>query len=323
MIRYWPEKPGVDLNKEVVSLFKYIYCKLDSNLHNNTSSILSIDIINFQVKRELFRVILYELEILVLDIIELDLTVEELKALTEKITIDLIKKSIDNFYLIIQSSSLNNNTNNLEKFCDSNLFIDNLLIYLVFGSKSFLPNNHLFLDINVPLKYIEILLDNLIIQIANIVFFHCIFNQLSLSSLLTFLVSHKLCNNTYISIKSLATFRNNLIWQDLINYYLIKPKILYTNRYQIWLLTPNGLTCKYIYSCRDNDFYKLDNLQMLVISWLELQDFLLPKINGICLNSYKILIYLWGYLVSQSFKLFLRSMFIIIRNKKNNNVKDC
>jgi hypothetical protein len=62
---------------------------------------------------------------------------------------------------------------------------------------------------------------------------------------------------------------------------------------------------------------------MLVIILLELQDFLLPKINSICLNSCKILIYLWGYLVSQSFKLFLKSMFIIIRNKKNNNVKDC
>ena len=123
MIRYWPEKSGVDLNKEVVNLFKYIYCKLDNNLHNNTSSILSIDIINFQVKREFLRVILYELEILVLDIIELDLTVEELQTLTKKITIDLIKKSIDNFYLIIQSDSLKYYNNNLEKFCDSNLFI--------------------------------------------------------------------------------------------------------------------------------------------------------------------------------------------------------
>ena len=136
-------------------------------------------------------------------------------------------------------------------------------------------------------------------------------------------MSHKLCNNTYISIKSLATFRNNLIWQDFINYYLIKPKILYTNRYQIWLLTPNGLTCKYIYSCIDNDFSQLDNLQMLVIILLELQDFLFPKINNMCLNLCKILIYLWGYLVSQSFKFFLRNMFIIIHNKKNNNVKDC
>jgi Protein of unknown function (DUF3685) len=321
MIKYWPKKPGIDLNKEVVNLFKYIYCKFDNNLHNNTSSLLSIDIINFQVKRELFRVILYELEILVLDIIELDLTVEELKTLTNKIKIDLIKKSIDNFYLIIKSSNLNS-SNNLGKFCDNDLFIDNLLIYLVFGSQSFLPDNYLFLDVNIPFKYIEVLLDNLIIQIANIVFFHCTLNQLSLSSLLTFLVSHKLCNDTYISIKSLANFRNNLLWQDLINYYLIQPKILYTNRYQIWLFTPSGLTCKYIYACRESDFYKLSNLQMLVIVLLELQDFVLPKISSICLNLCKILIYLWGYLVSQLFKLLLKSIFVIIRNKKNNNVKD-
>jgi hypothetical protein len=62
---------------------------------------------------------------------------------------------------------------------------------------------------------------------------------------------------------------------------------------------------------------------MLVIVLLELQDFILPKVSSIGLNLCKILIYLWGYLVSQLFKIFLKSIFVIIGNKKNNNVKDC
>jgi hypothetical protein len=317
MIKYWPEKQGINLNNEVVNLFRYAYSKLDNNLHNNTSWILSIDIINIQVKRKLFKVVLYELEILVLDIIELNLTLEELKTLTKKIIIDLIKKSIDNFYLLnqVQLSHLSQ-SHNLERFCDFNLFIDNLLIYLIFGSNTLTSNNTLFLEINVPTKYIEILLDNLVVQVSNIVFLNCITNQLSLSSLLVFLISHNLCNDTYISIKSLATFRNNLNWQDLIDYYLIQPKIVYNNRYKVWLLTSEGLSCKYIYACRENDFFKLSNLQLIIIVLLELQDFLLPKINNIIFNLSKVLIYTWGYFFNQLFKLLLKSVFFVFRPKK-------
>nr|QHO64056.1 hypothetical protein [Lympha mucosa] len=317
MIKYWPEKQGVNLDNEVVNLFRYAYSKLDTNLHNNTSCILSTDIINIRIKRELFKVVLYELEILVLDIIELNLTLEELKIVIKKITIDLIKKSMDNFYLLIQVQSINvSQFYHLERFCDSNLFLENFLIYLIFGSNTFASNNVLFLEINIPVKYIEVLLDNLVIQISNIVFLNCITNQLSLSSLLIFLISHNLCNDTYISIKSLATFRNNLVWQDLIDYYLIQPKIIYNNRCKVWLLTPEGLSCKYIYACRESDFFKLSNLQLMIILLLELQDFLFPKINNIIINLSKILIYTWGYCFNQFFKLLLKSIFCVFRAKK-------
>jgi Protein of unknown function (DUF3685) len=317
MIKYWPEKQGINLNNEVVNLFRYAYSKLDTNLHNNTSWILSIDIINIKVKRQLFKAILYELEVLVLDIIELNLTLEELQTLTKKITIDLIKKSIDNFYLLTQVQSSNlSQSHKLERFCDFNLFIDNLLIYLIFGSNTLNSNKTLFSEVNVPTKYIEILLDNLVVQVSNIVFLHCITHQLSLSSLLVFLISNNLCNDTYISIKSLATFRNNLNWQDLIDYYLIQPKIVYNNRYKVWLLTPEGLSCKYIYACRENDFFKLSNLQLIIIVLLELQDFLFPKINNIVFNLSKVLIYTWGYFFNQFFKLLLKSVFFVFRTKK-------
>jgi hypothetical protein len=314
MVKYWPNQQGKILNLEVVALFRRVYLKINANLYNKTSRILSTDIITFSVKKELFKIILFEFEVLILDIIELDLTRGELGILKKKLLVDLINKSTHSFKLFICYNVFDYCDDG--ELCDQYLLIENLLVYLIFGSFPEKFTNSSFSEKHVPVKYVEILLDNMIIQIAHIIFFRYIVNQFSLSSLLTFLISFNLCNETYISLRSLAGFKNNLIWQHWLNYYFIQPTVVYSNLYQVWIFTPQGLNCKYIYLLKEDTLDEWSNLQIIITLLLEIQDFFWPKLRNIYLLLSKILIYSSSYFFCRLYQIFMRSVFLIFRTDK-------
>nr|YP_009315057.1 Hypothetical protein ycf55 [Titanophycus setchellii]SCW23512.1 Hypothetical protein ycf55 [Titanophycus setchellii] len=322
MITYWPSQPGAQLNQQVSGLFKKIYVKLNYNLYNKTSQILSIDIVNSYVKKELFKVILLELEILLLDITELDVPINDLEVLNKRVLIDLINKSSLSFQQILNIERSpeymsQSSTSILYKriLLEHQLLLQNLLIYLIFGSSGDQTNTYLFPDNKIPVQHVEILLDNVVIQVADLIFYTLINTDRSIIDLFDFLKVNKICRNTYVSIRSIATFKNNLIWNKYLAYYLQQPRIIYNNRYQVWIFSTKGLHCQYIYAYRENDFEVLSSVQVLIIILLELQDFILPKIQSIFLLIGKVWIYLVRYIVMNSFKVILKSIALVMRTK--------
>jgi hypothetical protein len=322
MIRYWPNQSGIALNSEVAHLFKKSYLKLNQNLHNQTSSLLWIDILNAKMKKDLFNIVLVELEILVLDIVELDLTIGEIKILNKKIIVDLVNKALSDFQLLfnkdeirVASPFVNSEQSAENVLNDHKLLLEYLLIYLIFGGSYRQYDIYQFLESQIPVKHVEILIDNFLVQIADTVFCHLINSQTSLSTLFIFLTSNRLCNDTYISVRSIATFKNNMAWQYVINYYLVQPRAIYGNRYQVWILSPQGLTAKYLYAYRVQDFTKLSTFQIIVTGLLELQDFIYPKIRDLFLIIGKICIYLFSTLLGNTIKLLWRSFLLIIKTQ--------
>nr|YP_009313828.1 Hypothetical protein ycf55 [Hommersandiophycus borowitzkae]SCW22082.1 Hypothetical protein ycf55 [Hommersandiophycus borowitzkae] len=322
MITYWPKQPGTYLNKHVSSLFKKIYIKLNYNLYNKTSQVLSIDIVSSHVKQELFKVILLELEILILDITELDITNEDLEILNQRILIDLINKSLLNFQQIltieIPSSSIDELSNSImykRIILEHKVLLHNLLIYLIFGASGDKTTTYIFPYNKIPIQHVEILLDNLVIQVANIVFYCCIDEDKSIIELFQFLKTSKICRNTYISARSIATFKNNLLWNNYVWYYLHQPRVIYNNRYQVWIFSTKGLHCQYIYACREKELQVLVGVQVLVIVLLELQDFVLPKIQSIFFWVGRVWIYLVRYAITNILKVILKSIAVVMRTK--------
>nr|YP_009315668.1 Hypothetical protein ycf55 [Trichogloeopsis pedicellata]SCW24326.1 Hypothetical protein ycf55 [Trichogloeopsis pedicellata] len=322
MIMYWPEQPGVQLNHQVSSLFKKLYIKLNYNLYNKTSQILSIDIVNSYVKQELFKIILLELEILILDITELDVTIDDLELLNKRILIDLINKSLLNFQHVLNIKISENYIDQLSNsilykrlVLEHQLLLYNLLIYLIFGSSSDIAKTYLFPRNKIPIQHVEILLDNLVIQLANLIFSCCISTDKSIMELFDFLKTHEICRNTYISARSIATFKNNLVWNNYLWYYLHQPRIIYNNRYQVWIFSTRGLHCQYIYAYRENELEFLVGIQIFVIILLELQDFILPKIQNIFFLIGKVWVYLVRYAITNILKILLKSIAVVIRTK--------
>nr|YP_009314235.1 Hypothetical protein ycf55 [Liagora harveyana]SCW22489.1 Hypothetical protein ycf55 [Liagora harveyana] len=322
MITYWPGQQGTQLNQQVSCLFKKIYIKLNYNLYNKTSQILSIDIVDAHIKKELFKVILLELEILILDIIELDVTVSDLELLNKRILVDLINKSLSNFQQIlnIEISSEQISASSKSMFykrliLEHRLLLQNLLVYLIFGSFDDGTKTYIFPDNKIPIQHVEILLDNLIIQVADLIFYLIINADGSMIDLFYFLKVNKICRNTYASARSIATFKNNLVWNNYLCYYFQQPRIIYNNRYQVWIFSTKGLHCQYIYAYREDDLEFLEGLQVLIIVLLELQDFILPKIQSIFVLIGRVWIYIFRYAITNSFKIILKSIAIVMRSK--------
>nr|YP_063522.1 conserved hypothetical plastid protein [Gracilaria tenuistipitata var. liui]AAT79597.1 conserved hypothetical plastid protein [Gracilaria tenuistipitata var. liui] len=313
MVNYWPYKQGIHLNHEVAYLFAYIRQKCHSNLSNNTKDYLYIDILNNSVKHKLFSIVLVELEVLVLDLIELNLSFQGIQALKDKILYDLIQKVIANFLIDIDANSFSIILTEIKRYSylkflllEYKWLLENLLIYLIFGSMHIENYIFAFDQKCTPIKHVAILLESLMIQISNLAIFIILENVKSLSNITVFLKKYNLCNQSYLSIRSLAALRNNLFYQNLLYLYIFQPKYIYSNRYKIWLISSKGLVTKYIYVSRLEDFIQLSYLQLIIITLIELQDFMIPKCERILMVLVKLILYIFINILGNGIMFLVR-----------------
>nr|AOM64600.1 hypothetical protein Riqu_121 [Riquetophycus sp.] len=315
MIMYWPYKQGINLNSEVGNLFFNTRQKFSDSLSNQTNDTLYIDMLDNSSRKKLFSSILTELEILILDIVELDLNINNIKSLNHKILYDLIEKSLHRFlsqlkqyFNIIIRCEYNQENYYSTILSEHKLLLENLLIYLIFGSCCINSQIFTFEKQYTPKEHVSILLENLIIQISNLVIFIILDNIKSLSKITSFIKINALCNNTYMSIRSLALFRNNLVIQHFIYIYIYKPKEIYSSRYKVWLISSKGLIAKYISITRLDDFSKLSTIQLILILLIEVQDIIIPKLEKLLLILSKIIIYIFINFLGNSIIFCIRAI---------------
>nr|YP_009244141.1 hypothetical protein Gele_133 [Gelidium elegans]AMK96383.1 hypothetical protein Gele_133 [Gelidium elegans] len=330
MTRLWPTNSGTDLNNEVAYLFFNIKNKFSNNLINYTNFSLYTDLLNIHSKQKLFESFLDELEILILDIVELNLSPENLKALNYKIVCDLITKSKKRFLerLIGAKALFSKHISlNLNLLIDKNYFnliiseykiiLQNLLIYIVFGSSAIQDTSLGFACVNTPSSYIAILLETSLVQLSNLVLCLILDSYKSLLQISTFLNKYELCNSCYLSIRSLAYFKNALTCQNIVYSYIDYPKSIYNSRYRVFLISSHGIIAKYIYSARFEDMINLSTGQLFTIFFIELQDLLIPKLEEVLSTLGKIILYMIINFCSNSFILIIKIITSRLYTKKN------
>lgn len=313
MIIYWPHKQGVNLNSEVANLFFYTRQKFSNNLINHTSYNLYIDILDNSVRGQLFSIVLTELEILILDIVELDLSIQNIKLLNCKILYDLVQQSLKHFLLKLDDSAdiavKYKSRNYLDLILsDHKITLEYLLIYVIFGSSFISKQSFVFDELYTPREHVAVLLENLVIQISDLVVFTIFDNMQSLAKISSFIQKNSLCNTSYLSIRSLALFRNNLVIQKIIYLYIQKPKEIYSSRYKIWLISNKGLVCKYISVLRLEDLSKLSNIQLILVLFIEIQDILIPQIEKLLLIFSKVILYIFINFLGNSIIFCIRTI---------------
>ena len=327
MTRLWPKDSGIDLNNEVAYLFFSTKNKLFSNLNNCTNHNLYIDLLNVDGKRILLQTCLYELEILVLDIVELSLSPKNIQFLSYKISYDLINKSKRRFlsnFIVGQS--------NLKSYvCDNSLVMDsyvnlivseykiilyNLLIYIIFGSSAVQDNSIIFTYESTPSYYVSILLETFLVQFSNIVVYIILDSFSTLFDMHYFLSHSKLCNKSYLSIRSLAYFKNSLSYQKLIYSYIRYPQLVYNCRCCVLLISSSGIVSKYIYSTRFKEMLNLSPLQLFTVFLIELQDLVIPRLEFIFLVFGKIVLYIFINLFTNSFIIIVKMVVARFYSKK-------
>nr|YP_009391768.1 hypothetical protein [Acrosorium ciliolatum]ARW59912.1 hypothetical protein [Acrosorium ciliolatum] len=302
MIKYWPNKQSIDLNHAVVNLFITTKKKFIYNLSNNSNYHLYIDVLNNIHKEKLFKITLNELKKLILDIIQLNPNKKQLKKLSYQILCNITTKISKNFLYSTNQANYIYIFNINEKYIyqtynnliaeKNHLLINNLLIYLIFGSSFIDEKLFIFNKLYTPHKHVQILFENFIIQISNLTVYYLFHKSLSLSQIINFIQNNQLSNYSYISTRSIILFLNNLNWQNLIYKYINQPKEIYSSRYPVWLISTEGIIIKYIYTYRLEDIQKIGNTKTFFLCCLEIKDILIPKIEKIIIIIGKYFLYI-------------------------------
>nr|QCI06330.1 hypothetical protein [Dictyurus purpurascens] len=327
MIKYWPSKPSIELNNSVVQLFFNTRKKLKYNLYNRTTYYLYIDILSNKYKKKLFNIILKELEKLLLKIIESNLQINQIRKLNYHILYNFIdqisyifietiyKKEKKDYFSLLKNWNINNSCYSKLILIEHNLLIENLLIYLLFGSEYIDDQIFIFNKSYTPYKHVQILFENFLIQSSNLIIHNLLNNFFSISEINYFLRKYEVCTNTYISIRSIILFINNLKWQNFISLYIQQPKAIYNAHYEVWLISSKGIIRKNIYTSRTKELNKLSKTKTFFLFFLEIRDIIFPKMEKYFIIISKYIIYLLINIFNNIIILLIRIIISYINNK--------
>lgn len=319
---HWPHQRSINLNKDVAQLFIQTYNKFFINIINRTNNQIPIDILNPGIKKKLFINTLIEIEIVILDIIELNLTIEDIEQKSNEIMYDLVCKIL---FRLFSKENINhqNLTINLDYKYNKIFFEDNdhlfkhLLTYLTFGSKFIGQQIFKFEPLKTPRYHVKILLEHFIIKISNTVLLNLLEKRFYQQSLFVFKDDEINYNFNSKSIRTLSNFQNDLLSYNWIYYYIYYPQNIYCSQYKIWLFSSKGIIYKYIYANRYSDYLTLSSSLMSSIIYLELQDFILPKLNFLITLLGKLIIYISIEFINKSIQVFFNQMIIRFHNRTN------
>jgi len=315
---YWPSAQGPILNTEVAELLVRTSAKINKKLTNCSQEVLILDVFRTEVKRNLLKIILAELEKILLEIYTSNLDLNDVTDLTENILIDLFHRCVKRFCRLyeLDYTSICQNIHDINYLmCDYKMLLQILIIQLIFGSSSKVKKTFNLFAENIPIKQVEIFLENYLIQLSNIIAHILVQN---------FKTVHEtnascLCNVKFLSDRKLEKLKNNLVWNTLIQNYIERPRAIYESRYKVWVFYQEGLNCQYVYACRSTELYTLSSAQVLITFLLEIQDFFIPKIKSTVFLIGQFIIYIGQNLFNQIMRTFLEVIHRSSNFKKQSN----
>lgn len=320
MMKYWPNKQGINLNQAVINILNDTNNKFVNHLNNQTTYYLYIDILDTYNKHKLIQIIIQELKFLLLDLTELNLPRNTIINMKSKILIDLQEQCVAKFIakkdFSCNNNSIYNNKYLQHMYLQQQLLIEYILIYFLFGASFISYYTFTFNNLYTPYEHVQILLENFIIQLSNLIIYHLIEAINEFNDIYNILNKYKLCNTNYLSTRSIAIFKNNLKLQNIKEFYINQPKEIYNSKYKVFLISSHGIICKYIFISRINDLQKLSKVQLFLLLFLEIQDLVIPRIENTLLIVVKIIFYTLINLLGNSLLIIIRILINQIKSNK-------
>lgn len=302
----WPSTLDERLDKVVAYLFCQTKSKIMFNLANKSRNCLMLELIIPHVREKLLILVLQEFEALILDVAEEELSIADIYVLNSKILYDLVYKSGHKF--------VNNILRASNKLClkiypndlyfrsilkDNKVISGNLIAYLLFGTSGVF---------GISFQYVEALLHNLIIKVSDLVL-HIVLSRESIYKVIYQIrIPCLVFSQTYWSMRSIEELQNNMAYQHVKYFYVDQPKAIYSNRYQITILSPQGILSKTISVNRISELNDLSYVQLFLPSLLEIQDFLIPKLKYMVFIVGRIIIYISFSVVNNLLQFFLHTI---------------
>ena len=321
MIKYWPVKQSIELNLAVSNLFAQTYEKFSCKLYHKSSFYIPIDIFSQNTKKQLVLVIIAELEALILDIVELNLNIKEVKKISSHMLLNLIniivKKMLRKLEVNVEYHDINLQFNYNKLFFQEHIYaIYTLLAYLVFGSEKITGSTFSMYSNKTPFHHIKALLENAVIQTSGIVGFNLLEAGKFQANIFFSIYHENILNYASQPIRQLSNFKNNLISQSFISLYIYYPQNIYRGRYYIWLLSSRRIIHQSIRLNQVFSYLKLSNYQLNSIIYLEVQDFIVPRLNSTIIFIGKLLVYIFNKVIKKKIGAGLKHIVKKLNTKK-------
>jgi hypothetical protein len=261
---------------------------LGKSLENQTPTPLEIDILREDKKRELLITVLQEFELLLAELQNSKLDSVQLLDKMPVILSDLWRSATTKFlgkYSILnyegQDIELVNVLLGDQKIVEVAIlnkipFGFDLFSYLLFKT-SLLINNTVY-DAQTPeaIAHAEIILNNILIQVANAVMQPLLNNFADVEE-----IKQKFYSYHLIATREVERFRNNLSWHYRLESYWGEAQAIYESHYHLFTFTSSGIKKLDVYAHRRQELIKLSGIQFLVTLLLEIYDAIAPRIRAI------------------------------------------
>lgn len=270
-------------------LFDRIAQNLQSGLENLTASPLEIDILREDKKRELFYLILRQMEGLLEEVRFSKLSPAQLPSKCDALLHDLWAGVTSDFfgrYLMLPNPSglpvevvpvLLSAAGTVKSQILSQIpLIPELLGHLLFQTPFEIDHDPYPVGNPQACDRAVALLENLMIQMANAVM-QPLLNQFADAEAL----KQGFYDRRLLSNREIERFRNDLSWRYRVDQFFLEPKAIFESQYRLMILTPYGIQRISIYAPRGEELANLKGLPWAITLAIETRDALSPRIRSL------------------------------------------
>ena len=268
-------------------LFDAVLEKLQNSLENGTETPMEIDILRAEKKRELFYLILRQLENFLSELRYSEVQSEQLEPKRSAILLDLWQASTTEFFGKYYTVVVNGRpTEVVETLLQDEAIVQLEILDKIPGVVELL--RHLLFQMplavdSVPyapgnpeaLSRAEVLIENLLIQLANAVIQPLLNRFASIEEIKQNLYSRKLLSN-----REIERFRNDLSWKYRVEKYFREPQNIFESQYSIHVFSWKGIQKTSIYAPRNPELNELSGVQLAVTLALETRDAIAPRLRS-------------------------------------------
>jgi len=311
------EVPDMSLSRSTLpeALFASIRAKLQFSLENLTRVPLEIDILREGKKRELLDLIRQKIEDVLAELRFSQVQSSQLTAMRSIILRDLWQTATTDFFgkysklqvgeyqLDIVNTLLQEAIVVQTAILDRIPLVEELFSYLLFASPLVIDNASYPAGSLEAKERAEIILQNLLIQIANAVVQPLLNRFADVEA-----IKQKYYDRRLISTREIERFRNNLSWKYRLESYIEEPKRIFESRYELFLLTSRGIAKISIYAPRNQELAGLSGIQSLLTLALEFRDAIAPRIQAVVAFLGRSLVYVLTQVVGRAIGLIGRGI---------------
>ncbi|WP_017314447.1 DUF3685 domain-containing protein [Mastigocladopsis repens] len=270
------------------ALFASCISKLQFPLKNLTNIPLEIDILRSDKKRDLLYLILQKIADALDEMRASLVKINQLYELKNTVLLDVWQAATTDFFG--KFSRVRVGTNNLEivtlllqnpivvqtEILQRIPLVEELFSYLLFQTDLQIDNASYPAGRSEAKEHAEMLLENLLIQVANAVV------QPLLNSLADVEeIKQSFYDRQLISTREIERFRNNLSWRYRLRNYVNEPKEIFESRYELFVFAPRGLATISIYAPRGQELAQLSGIGLVVTLTLEFRDAIAPRLQSL------------------------------------------